>query len=424
MCDATKHIYLRIGTIIFVWSWGMLLTSLTTEAQVIGHRDLVLKDKYYSTATFAGRSDENTFQFSIESGTRIAVKSDDVIQFGWCVEPLDQLLVFLQDGTRISVNQLSFDQDGCEIKSRLLGKLVLPGEIVNGIIFRPTGIGSRFDEQSKLISRKAKEDTIVFSNGDQIAGKVKSIDLVQSNTVSFLARGEISQFEIDRIDAVIFANKTGSTSDESKFAPEWEIALHDGSVIMCNSWTVYENHSILDSGSFKARITQTGPGEGRFSHFSGIKRIEGIGWLTAMPYARFQNNSPFNSRWTIGINKSVLQNKLRFKSRIYENGLGMQANSSVVYTLDQTFGRFQALLVPDASVDGTTSINCRVLTLSKDNSWSVAVEKKVGGVSDPQPVFIDADIANSVAIALQVLPGNDGEALDRVNWVNPVLSAD
>lgn len=423
MRDASKQIFTRVNMFVFVWSWGMLF-AVPAEAQVVRHRDLALKDKYYSKATFVGRSNENTFQFSVEPGTTIDVKSDDLTQFGWCVEPLDQPLVFLHDGTRISVNQLSFDQDGCEVKSRILEKMVLPAEVVNGILFRPTGIGRRFDEQSTLIGRDVKDDTIVFSNGDQLAGKVVSIDLVQSNTVSFLARGEISQFEIDRIDAVIFANKTGANPIETKLEPEWEIALHDGSVILCNSWTANDSHSILDCGSFKIRLLQAAPEEGRFSHIAGIKRIAGINRLTAMPYARFQNNSPINSQWKIGINKSVLQNKLRFKSRIYENGLGMQANSSVVFTFDQTFARFQALLVPDASVDGTTTITCRILTLSKENRWSVAVEKKVGGVSDPQPVFIDADISNSVAIALQVLPGNDGEAHDRINWVNPVLLND
>ena len=389
-------------------------------ADKLKRRDVFIKNLYSLQAQLSVDSSEKSNQFKLLGQDTIDLKLGELVQYGWCVEPIDQPLVCFRNGSRVSVSRVSLASGGCKIESRSLLPVTVSANQLQAVLFRPVGIGRRYDLQLQLLENVSGSDTILFSNGDQINGKVVGIDNGQSNSVTFLARGETSTFKINRIDAVVFADEKNRESVRKQAGANWEAALHDGSIIYCNSFQ-YDKKSVqFKCNFFDFRFGREFPTANVISEFSGLRNLSGKKWLTNFSIARIQRSSPIRSPFTVRKGNGVEKSKLRFRSRLYENGLGMQSNSNVVFKLEETYESFQALVARDDSAHAQSEVICRVLKLDQENQWKIAAESKVSRNSR-LPLYVKANIKNCSAIALQVLPSDDGETSDRISWINPVL---
>ena len=378
-------------------------------ADKMKRRDVFIKDQYLVQASLSIDSDEKSNQFKLNGQTSIDLEKGEFIQYGWCVEPIDQPLVCFRNGSRVSVSRVALAGGGCKIESRSLLPVTVSGNDLQAVLFRPVGIGKRYDLQMQLLEKVGGSDTIYFSNGDQINGKVVGIDNVQSNSVTFLARGETSTFNINRIDAVVFADEKNRESTAMKQSGAiWEAALHDGSIIYCKSFQYDEKSVQFKCDSFECRFAREFPTANLISEFSGLRNLSGKKWLTDFSIARIQRSSPIRSSFTVRKGKAVDKSKLRIRSRLYENGLGMLSNTNIVFKFDETYESFQALVGYDDSAPVQCEVLCRVLKLDRENQWKIAAEAKVTG-NNQLPLYVTANIKNCSAIALQILPSDDGE---------------
>jgi len=111
-------------------------------------------------------------------------------------------------------------------------------------------------------------------------------------------------------------------------------------------------------------------------------------------------------------NKSVEGKPLTIAGQVYERGLGMHANATLVYQLKPEYKRFVAVVGVDDEVTGRGSVEFTVYA-----DGQLIAETGVVPVGDVQ--FIDVEIpAGAKQIKLEALQGADGMSFDHADWAN------
>jgi len=111
-------------------------------------------------------------------------------------------------------------------------------------------------------------------------------------------------------------------------------------------------------------------------------------------------------------NKSVEGKPLTIAGQVYEKGLGMHANATLVYQLKPEYKRFVAVVGVDDEVTGRGTVEFTVYA-----DGQLIAETGLVPVGDVQ--FIDVEIpAGAKQIKLEALQGADGMNFDHADWVN------
>jgi hypothetical protein len=403
---------------------AVLILAANVSSILLGQdsisRDALLRNEYIPNAVIQIGSDAEKIRLLTSQEAVVEVPHDEFVQYGWSVEPLDQPLVCLRSGTRLSAREIVLDETNCRLESRHWRELTLPTDFVTAILFRPVGIANRYDQQLKHLRNDSDADEIVFSNGDRIAGKVVALENLPGGEVRFSSGASELKFPISRIDAILFATASRPKKIDETNTPAWEIATMDGSVVYCDHWKFDPNEMTLNMGlTDKIQLFSTVT-ESPATFVTGIRTLSLYQHLSATEHQRFQMDGPIGNEFTFRKNWSVTDNKLRWDARIYENGLGMHANSSIIFPVENGNVCFKSLIAIDKSSHQSGSVRCRVLALSNNDQWQVLKQSDTIRGGD-LPMLLTVEMNDVKAVALQVNSADGGSALDRVNWINPIL---
>ena len=135
-------------------------------------------------------------------------------------------------------------------------------------------------------------------------------------------------------------------------------------------------------------------------------------WLSDLKWTRAKNganNSP------IQLDRSNQNQPLTINKKVYAKGLGVHANSEIIYDLDGTWSGFKALVGLDDEVDATPGIKAEVI-------FQVWLDKKKvfdsGTMNKGNEKEVQVLLAGANQLRL-VVDSSGPDAWDHANWVNP-----
>lgn len=117
----------------------------------------------------------------------------------------------------------------------------------------------------------------------------------------------------------------------------------------------------------------------------------------------------------IGIDKSVDNNPIKIDGKVYDSGLGVHADSDLVYSLDGKYKSFKATVGLDDEVGSNGSVIFEV--------YLDGVKAFDSGVmtGDSKAKDINLSVVGVKEIKLSVRGAGDGINFDHADWGNPVL---
>jgi hypothetical protein len=136
--------------------------------------------------------------------------------------------------------------------------------------------------------------------------------------------------------------------------------------------------------------------------------------------SHFESEPYLTLAWPLGSDRNVLGGPLRCQGRGYCKGLGMHAESSVEYPLEEPFRRFQAeVAIDDAAGRHRGSVVFRVM-LRTQAMWREVYASPIIRGGD-RPVAVSVELGDADMLRLKVDRADIGDQLDYANWLNPRL---
>jgi hypothetical protein len=338
----------------------------------------------------------------------------EVVSWGAPVELPAGALVVLDEGVMVAEAR-QLDQESLVVDAPLFGRVSLPLEQVQAIVFRaPAGRRERdqlIDRLLKLAAdrRNTTSDRVLLENGDQLLGSARALD----DTKLQLHTGTIdSQIERAKIVALVFE----PTSSEAPPANGLRalVGFRDGSWFTTRELVIdgetarlkppFDASAEADRWTVEAQaIVFLQPLGGRATYLSDLKPES----YRHIPYLSLQ--------WPYELDRSVTGGRLRADGRIYAKGLGMHSAARLTYRLDKPFRRFEAQVAIDAETSGQGSVTFRVFA---DREQKFASEVVRGG----QPsVPVSVDITGAKQLSLVIDFAERADELDHADWLDARL---
>ncbi len=146
----------------------------------------------------------------------------------------------------------------------------------------------------------------------------------------------------------------------------------------------------------------------------GILSCSGVTYLSDSQPCNSSNGwGPVEMDKSNGENGAGDGTTLRIRNKSYAKGIGVHANSSIVYNLNNSFGRFIAEIGVDDEVASSTNGTTVVFKVYKDNllSYTSAILNKNSNV-----VKINIAVNNVNELKLEVNDAGDNNFADHGNW--------
>jgi len=315
--------------------------------------------------------------------------------------------VYLANGDRLAVTATKLDGDDLHAAwSGIPGKpaLKLPLLSVRAIVLqRPAGRTAFRRLESLLLAHRRQHDLLVLRNGDQVTGRLKSLDAdhaVMSGTAGKIPRSNVR--------AVAFDPRYVETP---KSTERILLRLADGTRVSAKS-------AVLKSdGKLRVQL-QTG---GEFGiPWSAVVSLQRVGGnllpLSSLAPATFEHTPYLDGQWPLQTDRNVLGGPLVLRGREYSLGLGMHSRSRAVYDLPRNAAHFLATIGIDDAARGK---GAAVFVVQLDGK-TVYTSKVLTGNDAPVQVG-PIPLAGSKRLTLAVEFGPDGDILDYADWCDAVL---
>jgi hypothetical protein len=184
------------------------------------------------------------------------------------------------------------------------------------------------------------------------------------------------------------------------------------------------------SGSYRCYVTD---GQGNITFTQPVtvqnttSQCSSVGLTSCLGITYLSNNQPcrsFNSWGPIEMDKSNGENgvgdgkTIKIRGVSYSKGIGVHANSIIVYNLNNNFGRFiSSIGIDDDKVDATEGATV-IFKVYKDNilSYTSAILNKNSAV-----VKVNIDVIGVNELKLEVNDAGDNNFADHADWANARL---
>ncbi|QDT68907.1 NPCBM/NEW2 domain protein [Planctomycetes bacterium MalM25] len=251
------------------------------------------------------------------------------------------------------------------------------------------------------------DDTALLVGGDQLTGRVASLD---RKTLKFESAGEPLETTPDTIAAIKLAG-----SGESFPEPSCLIGFRDGSLFRAERLTV-------SSEGFTATL-QGAEFAGRASTLSLVQPLDsGVTYLSDLEPIDYRHTPYFDLAWPFTRDRGLRGGLLAGGGVRRAKGLATHSAARLIYRLDGDTQRFRATLaIADPPAESATagSVVFRVY-LVKGGAFEPAYESPIVRAGDPA-ASIDLDCAGAAALALVVDYADGGDAGDEALWLDARL---
>lgn len=366
--------------------------------------ELLLLQGPSSQASWIGMDPQNRLLFE-KSGERLTVAAAELVRWGAAPDFPNAPLVVLADGGILAGFVTSVDRKDVKIESDRLGNLSLPRSQVAGIVLRPPVDRRQRDALIlRLLDRGPTTDQVLPLNGDEVSGRVESLDSEAAQLETDL--GPI-RLELDRLRALLF--QRAAQPPREKETPRIWFGLADGTRLLASNAISAGEQLQIDLGE-KASLK---------IEKSDIVWIQPIGgsifYVSDLKPAEFRHQPYLDLAWPYRADRSVSNGPLRCAKRNYLKGIGVHSAATLVYDLDGPFDRFDAEIGIDDETNGAGSVRFRAVV---DGQERFASEIIRGG---DKPARVSIPLEGAKRLELIVDYADRADQGDHADWLEARL---
>jgi NPCBM/NEW2 domain len=306
--------------------------------------------------------------------------------------------LFLANGDRLAGQCGDLDNDTLKWTSPTLGAMKFPIDQVQAIV--PTG-----GDASSLAANR-KEDQIILANHDQISGVISAIS---GGKISIQANGQTTAIPLTSISAVLFAS---NPSSQHSIGEAYRLILRGPSKITVHDISVKDGRLTADFPGIEH------PQPIEFNYISSIEHLNGpVSWLSdRTPITSEQSAFMSALSYSAQMDRNVFGGPLRFESETYSKGIGVHANSKLVFALDGSYPKFRTRFAIDTGGEcSKADVNVRILLDGK------AVYEKQHIRAYQAPPLVELNLGHAKTLTLEVTAGGATDTQDRLNWLEAAL---
>jgi hypothetical protein len=404
----------------------LMLEVRCTPAQLVDQ--LVWNDGRRITAQLIDWRAGDNLVFDSAGETVVASLQD----FAYWSTPLDLrsgCVAELADGSRVVGEVVSFDDDKLVIRSRDWTIQPIPRDKVRFILARtpldPAARDAALDHLMHLAPGR-----VLLVNGDQVEARLLVTPVPDGRPRVELRAPSDNEPAMSTVSAASIEGASVASPEKDRDTlpreladlPLADVGLIDGSLLVCRGVTSADDQLDLQLACgviLSCRRATADQTPYQAIAFVGA-RNEQSRWLADCQPSSYQFIPYLDGQWTYQKNASVNGGRLRWRDRVISHGLGMHSKSSLVFELDETYRSLGFELAIDRLAGPLGSADCRVLVLDETGEWREAfAAPHVTAAAPPLPGLVD--IAGARAVAFVVDYGEDGDVMDRVNWLNARL---
>jgi hypothetical protein len=389
-------------------------------------------------ARLAGIDPEWNIQLQIGDKLRV-VAAKDLAYWGRYCQPEAGPQILLTDGSVIRADVLSLDQkqlvlgDATGLGRGQWDESTLPRENLAAIVFQPpAGAAARDKFWEALFAEPLHDDGLVLQGGETITGTL----IAAPTSGRFAAEGVKPGSEVFQIAqtgaeqplsipaAKVVAYRAPQPASNRPSAGQAWLGLSDGSLLNVRSIAVKGDAvSIALAGGGTLQTTLAGRDDPERKFWDAIEYFEPapkrLAWLAQVKPLGYKHIPFVGVERPLGLDQSVLAQRLRAGGPVYPHGIGMPSTSRVAYDV-AGYRKFAAEVALDESAGLKGSVVFRVLLESAPNEWQPAYEGPVIRGGDP-PLPISIDLKNAKRMALIVDFADRGDECDWADWLQARL---
>lgn len=320
------------------------------------------------------------------------------------VKAADSSALFLVGGGRVPVKTINFDADAevfvVEVEGAGVQKLAI--DVVGALLLDPEADPTRFHEVRA--DPTTEFDRLLIDVGAEIQVIRGLLDGFGEGTIDLSVDGETRQFPLEKVMGVVLASVAPEVPDR------WvEVVSANGSVFTGNSVTLDETGNLsvhLGAGdplklpwAVVARVEFFSP---RIAFLSDMKPKE----ITTAPIVALPRDPQMAA--------NVLGGEIVVDGRKFRRGIGMPGGAEMTFST-KGYERFRAIVGIDDVSAGRG--DCEVAVLS-ESGQEIFREQIRGGEPGKS---VDIDVSGMDALTLKVIPGEDLDLADYVDWGDAVL---
>jgi hypothetical protein len=331
------------------------------------------------------------------------------------VERAAKFMLHLAGGDRVGGEPLKVEHDQLTWNNAAVGELVVPLTQLAAI----TKAGQSPDPG------KRTEDVVALANGDSVRGIVTSLAGGQVQVKPGGGADPVA-VPLDAVVSIHFATAaTPAPAAGGDNAPRlYRLRLDDGSAVVGSSLSITADGklSLAVGGAAAAAAAAAGAAPAArpldLARVSGIEQVNGpVRWLTSLTpsqdvYVPFvASRQPL---WRTRVDTDVAGDPFVVGGHALKRGIGVHAQSRLVYPLDGTFKAFRTRYgINDSLVRADVTVRIRV----GDKVVHEAESVKAGVLS---PVVV-VELGDAKELVLEVDYGQGIDVEDRLNWLEPAL---
>ena len=370
---------------------------------------LLVLERPPTQATLLSASEEKLV-FRIPAGETLSLPTDQLIRWGAPQELQRGPVVVLADGTllvaqtpHMSAMTLTVEPDLLTPK-RPEGCRLPIGHVV-GVVFRlPLELAERDRLLDRLHQQPPEEDRIGLLNGDELTGRVETIE-----EKTLRVKGPLGPMavEVSRIRAVHF-RRLPRPSASSEGLRIW-VGLRDGSLLQAEKILIQD-----------ASVQLTLPGSLVFqADLHDVVFLQPVGgrvvYLSDLEPQQYRFEPFFELAWAYMRDRCVTGSWLRSGGRRYLKGLGVHSKATLKYDLAGRYTGLESELGLDDTTGGRGSVVFRILADGK----TIYQSQPICGGRPPQPIRLNISGARELEFVVDY--GPRGDEMDRANWLDARL---
>jgi NPCBM/NEW2 domain len=290
-----------------------------------------------------------------------------------------------------------------------LAPVQIPAASVAGILVNvPETTAERTLAFGQVFGHREKSDTVLLTNGDRLAGDLKSFDQA---TLKLSQGGKTVQIELPRVRGIAFSSDLTSLPPAHK--PRMAVTLSDGSQL--TGW----NASRESGGPLRLSSLMGSTLELPLSAVAAIRFLDGrTTYLSDLQPTESRLAAYFGSAAAIppAQEQSAAAGPLMVRGRQYAKGLGTRSYSRISYDLGGQFRLFQATAAIDDYAEGNGSVRFGV-EVDGARVWTSPL---VTGRSRPLPVG-PLDVTGKRQLTLVVEYGELADVDDWADWCDAIV---
>jgi len=251
------------------------------------------------------------------------------------------------------------------------------------------------------------EDVVSLTNGDAARGLLSAID---KNGITVTGEGnQPIVVPWDSVRTVTLATVAASGENPGGAQRGVRVTLADGSILTAPTIAFAGDKAALGSGDAKRDLAGAA--------IVAIEQVNGpVAWLSSLPPSESIHTPFLETAFPARMDRTVRGEPIRFADRTFPRGIGVHAQSKLVWQLPE--GNRYKTFRTQYAIDGDKPYANVTVRVKLDDK---VVHEQADFVAGKLADVVKAPLAGAKTLTLEVDYGKTYDVQDRFNWIEPAL---